>query len=71
MPKLLAIVTSLKGILITAGVAFARGDMLPVILISVLFNLAYLGAKPFGQAAHKATIVILARDDPPRGSADA
>jgi Na+/H+-dicarboxylate symporter len=58
MPKLLAIVTSLKGILITAGVGFARGDMLPVILISVLFNLAQLGAKPTGQTVSRDTIVI-------------
>jgi len=48
MSKLLAIVTSLMAILIAASVAFARGDMLPVILISVLFNLVQLGAKPGG-----------------------
>ena len=49
MPKLLAIAASLKAILIAASAAFARGDMLAVILISVLFNLAQLGAKPVGQ----------------------
>ncbi len=33
MSKLLAIVASLKAILIAASVAFARGDMLPVIAV--------------------------------------
>ena len=50
MSKLLAILVSLKAILIAASVAFARGDMLPVILISILLNLTQLGAKPIGQA---------------------
>src|SRR5882672_296691 len=50
MPKLLAIFATLKAILIAASVAFARGDMLPVILISILLNLTQLGAKPIGQA---------------------
>jgi Na+/H+-dicarboxylate symporter len=49
MSKLLAMVATLKAILIASCVAFARGDMLSVILISVLFNLAELGAKPVGQ----------------------
>jgi hypothetical protein len=49
MSKLLAIAATLKAILIAASFAFARGDMLSVILISVLFNLAELGAKPVGQ----------------------
>ena len=51
MSKLLAIVASLKAILIAASVAFARGDMLPVILISILLNITQLGAKPIGGAA--------------------
>ena len=46
MSKLLAIVAILKGILVAASVAFARGDMLPVILISILLNLVELGARP-------------------------
>ena len=50
MSKLLAILTALKAILFAASVAFARGDMLPVILISILLNLTQLGAKPIGQA---------------------
>jgi hypothetical protein len=48
MSKLLAIVASLKAILIAVSFAFARGDMLSVILISLLFNLAELGPKPVG-----------------------
>jgi hypothetical protein len=58
MSKLLAIVAPLKAILITASVAFARGDVLPVILISVLFSLVQLGAKPLGQAVPRDTIVV-------------
>jgi hypothetical protein len=74
MSKLLAIVAPLKAILITASVAFARGDVLPVILISVLFNLGQLGAKPgAGRAARaswsRAALMIVAdlksrADDP-------
>jgi Na+/H+-dicarboxylate symporter len=63
MSKVLAIVTGLKAILITASVALARGDMLPVILISVLFNLAQLGAKPVGEAVPRDTIVVLRGHD--------
>jgi mannose/fructose/N-acetylgalactosamine-specific phosphotransferase system component IIC len=50
MSKLLAILATLKPTLIAASVAFARGDMLPVILISTLLNLTQLGAKPIGGA---------------------
>jgi hypothetical protein len=55
-PKLLAIAATLNAILFAASVAFARGDMLPVILISILFNLAQLGAKPVGQPVPRAGI---------------
>jgi mannose/fructose/N-acetylgalactosamine-specific phosphotransferase system component IIC len=63
MSKLLVIVASLKAILIAASVALARGDMLSVILISVLFNLAQLGAKPIGQTMPQDTIVVSSSDD--------
>jgi hypothetical protein len=63
MSKLLAIAASLKSILIAAGVAFARGDMLSVILISVLFNLAELGAKPDGQTVPRDSMVVSPSDD--------
>ena len=58
MSKLLAILASLKAILIAASVAFARGEMLPVILISILLYLAQLGAKPAGHAEPRDTIVV-------------
>jgi hypothetical protein len=58
MSKLLAVMTSLKAVLIGAAFAFARGDMLPVILISVLFSLVQLGARPIGQAEPRDTIVV-------------
>jgi hypothetical protein len=45
MSKFLAIAATLKAILIAASFAFARGDMLSVILISALFHLAHVGAK--------------------------
>jgi hypothetical protein len=58
MSKLLAIGASLKAILIAASFAFARGDMLSVILISVLFNLAELGAKPVGQTVPRDSVTV-------------
>jgi Na+/H+-dicarboxylate symporter len=63
MSKLLAIVATLKAILIAACVAFARGDMLSVILISVLFNLAELGAKPVGQTVPRDSTAVSQADD--------
>ena len=63
MSKLLAMVASLKAILIAASVAFARGDMLSLILISVLFNLAELGAKPVGQAVPRDSMAVSQSDD--------
>ena len=53
MSKLLAIVATLKAILIAARFALARGDMLSVILISALFNLAQLGAKPSSERVQR------------------
>ena len=63
MPKLFAIVASLKVTLIAASVALARGDMVSVILISVLFNLAQLGAKPIGQTMPRDNVVVSPSDD--------
>ena len=63
MSKLFVAVASLKAILIAASVALARGDMLSVILISVLFNLAQFGVKPIGQTMRRDTIVVLPSDD--------
>jgi hypothetical protein len=63
MSKLFATVASLKAIFVAASVACARGDMLSVILISVLFNLAQLGAKPIGQAMPRDNITVSQSDD--------
>ena len=51
MSKFLAILATLKITLIAASAAFARGEMLPVILISALFSLVQLGGKPVGGIA--------------------
>jgi hypothetical protein len=67
MSKLLAIVASLKAIFIMASIAFVRGDMLPVILISVVFNLAQLGAKSVSQAPPRDTFVIASSHEDPSG----
>lgn len=53
MSKLLGVVATLKAILIMASFALARGDMLSVILISALFNLSQLGAKPSGERVQR------------------
>ena len=63
MSKLLAIVASLKAILIAASFAVARGDMLSVIVISVVFNLAQLGAKPVGQMVPRNSSAVSQSDD--------
>ena len=62
MSKLLAIVTSVKAILIAASVAFARGDVLPAILLSILFNLVQLGAKLAGRAERDTIVVSRSHD---------
>ena len=58
MSKLLAIVATVKAILIAVSIAFARGEILPVILISVLFNLAELGGKPVGQTVPRDSMAV-------------
>jgi Na+/H+-dicarboxylate symporter len=50
MSKLLAVAASLKAILVASSFALARGELLPVIVISALFSLAQLNAKPIDQA---------------------
>ena len=46
MTKVLAAVAILKGILIAASVALARGDASAVVLVSALLSLVQLGTKP-------------------------
>jgi Na+/H+-dicarboxylate symporter len=53
MSKLLSIATYLKAILVVSSSACARGDILPVIVISALFSLAQLNAKSIGQPVLK------------------
>ena len=64
MSKLLALLASLKAILIVAAVTFATGDRLPVILISLLFNLAEFGAKPVGQTVPRDIVIVSSNHDP-------
>ena len=65
MSKLLAIAASLKATLMVASFAFAQGDMLPVIVISALFNLApHPDAKPVKRAARQDTMRVSPRDQP-------
>jgi hypothetical protein len=63
MSKLPAIVASLKAIFIATSVAFARGDMLCVILISVLFNPGEFGAKPADQPVPRDSMAVSQSDD--------
>ena len=49
MSKLVSVAAYLKAILVAFSIAFARGDMLPVIVISALVSLAQLNTKPIGQ----------------------
>jgi Na+/H+-dicarboxylate symporter len=57
MSRLLAIAATLKAILIAASFALARGDMLPVILISVVLNLAQQGAKSSSERVQRDSMV--------------
>jgi hypothetical protein len=61
MSKLLAIAATLKAILIAASFALARGDMLSVILISAVLNLAHVGAKPSSERAPRDSLVVASR----------
>jgi hypothetical protein len=63
MSKLLAMMAALKAILIAACVALARGDMVGVILISVLFSLAELGARPVGQTVPRDSAAVSDSND--------
>ncbi len=63
MSKLLAIAATLKAILIAASFALARGDMLPVILISVVLNLAQLGAKSSSERVQRDSMVATRNHD--------
>ena len=63
MSKLLASLVILKATLIAASVAFARGDALPVVLISAFLSLVQLG-KPVSQVVTPETTVVSSSQDP-------
>ena len=63
MSKLLVAAATLKATLFEASMAFARGDMPAVILVSALFHLVQLGTKPVGQALPQDPIVVSRSDD--------
>jgi hypothetical protein len=63
MSKLLAAAATLKGTLFAASMDFARGDMLSVILVSVLLHLVQLGTKPVGQTLPRDPVVVSRSDD--------
>jgi hypothetical protein len=55
--------------LITASVAFACGEILPVILISALFSLVQLNAKPVGgNLPRDSSIRVMTTPPPDRSS---
>ena len=58
MTKLLAILTTLKTILIAASVALARGDTCAVVVISALLNLVQLGTRPASHVTSGDTTVV-------------
>jgi mannose/fructose/N-acetylgalactosamine-specific phosphotransferase system component IIC len=60
---LIATVITVKATLFAASVAFARGDMPSVILVSALFRLVQLGTKSVGQALPRDPIVVSRSDD--------
>jgi Na+/H+-dicarboxylate symporter len=58
MSRLIAIVATLKAILIASSFALARGDMLSVVLISAFFNLAQLGAKSSSEGTQRDSMAV-------------
>ncbi|MGJ4941225.1 hypothetical protein ACQR1W_11690 [Bradyrhizobium sp. HKCCYLS1011] len=58
MSKLIAIVASVKAVAFLAAIGVARGEMLPVILISALFNLTQIGRGPAGLIPARETLVV-------------
>jgi hypothetical protein len=63
MTKLLATLATVKAILVAASVASARGDMLPVVLISAFLSLAQLGAKCVSQVMPRDIPVVSSSHD--------
>ena len=63
MPKLLALLATIKAILIVPAVMFAAGERVPVILISLLFNLTESGA-PVGETVPQDIVIVSSNHDP-------
>jgi hypothetical protein len=63
MSKLLALLATLKAVLVLAAVTFATGGGLPVVLISLLFSLAEFGAKPVGQTVPRDVLSVSSKHD--------
>jgi hypothetical protein len=73
MTRLLATVTALKAIPITAGVSLARGNTLPVVLISTLLTFVQIAARPQTAArafSQRAAVVASSHDRTRSGGAD-
>jgi hypothetical protein len=68
MSKVVAIAASLKAVLLIATGALARGDMLPVILISAIFDLGLQIRSRVGhtEAARNNETAQPEPEDPPR-----
>lgn len=60
MTKLLVIPVTVKATLIVASAALARGNTLPVVLISTLLTLVQIGARPL--APLRATVISSGHD---------
>jgi Na+/H+-dicarboxylate symporter len=63
MSKLLSVVMYLKAVPAAFSFALARGDMLPVILVSALFSIAQLNAKSNSQTVLRDEVVISPSQD--------
>ncbi|MGC1563344.1 MAG: hypothetical protein WA820_26350 [Bradyrhizobium sp.] len=70
MTKFLGFLATLKITLITASIAFACGEILPVILISALFSLVQLNAKPVGGILPQDSAMISPSDGRPAALTD-
>lgn len=70
MTRFLATVTALKAIPITASVALARGNTLPVVLISTLLTFVQIAARPLSQSPLPAAVISPSHDRTRPGGAD-
>jgi hypothetical protein len=64
MTKLFTTLIAVKATVIAASTAIARGDTLPVALVSALLGIVQLGARPVGQAVPQKVPVVSSSHDP-------